>query len=43
MSEDRERLIIRTSIVGIAVNILLAAFKASVGLASHSIAVVLDE
>lgn len=42
MNVDREKVIIRTSIVGIAVNILLAAFKAAVGLASHSIAVVLD-
>ena len=39
---EREKVIIRTSIVGIAVNILLAAFKAMVGIASHSIAVVLD-
>lgn len=42
MNADREKVIVRTSIVGIAVNILLAAFKAVVGLASHSIAVVLD-
>lgn len=42
MSQDREKIIVRTSYVGIAVNILLAAFKAVVGLASHSIAVVLD-
>ena len=42
MNTDREKIIVRTSCVGIAVNILLAAFKAIVGLASHSIAVVLD-
>lgn len=42
MNTDREKIIVRTSYVGIAVNILLAAFKAIVGLASHSIAVVLD-
>ena len=42
MNTDRERIIIRTSYIGIAVNVLLAAFKAVVGLASHSIAVVLD-
>lgn len=42
MNIDREKVIVRTSIIGIAVNILLAAFKAIVGLASHSIAVVLD-
>ncbi len=40
--QDRQKIIIRTSIVGIAVNILLAAFKAAVGLLSNSIAVVLD-
>lgn len=32
----------RTSLIGIAVNILLAAFKAGVGLLSNSIAVILD-
>lgn len=40
--ENREAIIVRTSIVGIVVNILLAAFKAAVGLLSNSIAVVLD-
>jgi len=40
--EKREKIIVRTSIVGIVVNILLAAFKAAVGLLSNSIAVVLD-
>ena len=42
MNEQREKIIIRTSVVGIIVNILLAAFKAFVGLAANSIAVVLD-
>ena len=42
MNIDREKVIVRTSVIGIVVNILLAAFKAIVGLASHSIAVVLD-
>ena len=41
-TEQRDRIIVRTSIIGILVNVLLAAFKAAVGLASHSIAVVLD-
>ena len=41
-SENREKQIIRTSIIGIVVNVLLAAFKAAVGLLSNSIAVVLD-
>lgn len=40
--KERDRIIIRTSAVGIAANLLLAGFKAGVGLLSHSIAVVLD-
>ncbi|SFL51973.1 cation diffusion facilitator family transporter [Lachnospiraceae bacterium KH1T2] len=39
---DREKIIIRTSIIGIIANIFLAAFKAFVGMATHSIAVILD-
>ena len=39
---DRDKVIIRTSVVGILTNILLAAFKAGVGLASNSIAIVMD-
>ena len=39
---DRHKIIIRTSVIGIAVNILLAGFKAAVGLLSNSIAIVLD-
>ena len=39
---NREKIIVRTSVVGIVVNLLLAAFKAGVGLVSNSIAVVLD-
>ena len=39
---SRERIIIKTSVIGIAANIFLAAFKAAVGLASNSIAIVLD-
>ena len=38
----RQKTIIRTSIIGIVTNLVLAAFKAAVGLASHSIAIVLD-
>ena len=41
-SENRDKVIVRTSIVGIVANIFLAAFKAVVGILSHSIAVVLD-
>ena len=39
---ERGRIIVRTSIVGIVANVALAAFKAVIGLASNSIAVVLD-
>ncbi len=39
---QRSRLIIRTSILGIAANIFLAAFKAAVGVLTHSIAITLD-
>ena len=38
----REKVIVRTSYLGILTNILLAAFKAGVGLAANSIAVILD-
>lgn len=38
----RQKKIIRTSVIGIIANVMLAAFKAVVGLASHSIAIVLD-
>ena len=39
---DRQKTIVRTSIIGIVVNLFLAAFKAAIGLLSHSIAVILD-
>ena len=39
---ERGKAIIRTSIIGIAVNILLAGFKMVIGLVSGSIAIVLD-
>ena len=44
MSErnNRNRIIIRTSIIGILANVFLAAFKAVVGFASNSIAIVMD-
>ena len=38
----RSQEIIRTSIVGIAANVLLAAFKAAVGLLANSVAIVMD-
>ena len=40
--KSRDRVIIRTSIISIATNVLLAAFKAVVGIVSNSIAVTLD-
>ena len=39
---DRDQVIVKTSIIGIIANVFLAAFKAAVGLISHSIAVTLD-
>ena len=39
---DRSKEIIRTSFIGIIANVLLASFKAIVGLLAHSVAVVLD-
>lgn len=39
---DRQRIIIRTSIIGIIANLLLATFKAVIGILSNSIAVTLD-
>lgn len=41
-NDNREKVIVRTSVIGILANILLAMFKAAVGLLSNSIAVVLD-
>lgn len=38
----RDKIIVRTSIIGILVNVLLSSFKLAVGLISHSIAVMLD-
>ena len=39
---DREKIIIRTSVIGIITNVMLAIFKSIVGIASNSIAVILD-
>jgi cation diffusion facilitator family transporter len=41
-AENRQKVIVRTSIIGIAANIVLSAFKAFVGFATNSIAVTLD-
>ena len=40
--ENRSKIIVKTSIIGIIANVLLAAFKATVGILSNSIAIVLD-
>ena len=39
---SRDRIIIRTSILGIVANVFLAGFKAFVGMAAHSVAIVMD-
>ena len=38
----RDKVIIRTSIIGILANVFLAAFKAAVGIVTNSIAIILD-
>lgn len=40
--EQRDRVIVRTSLVGVAANVMLAVLKAVVGLAAHSIAITMD-
>lgn len=40
--QSRDAGIVRTSVLGIVANVLLAAFKAAIGLAANSIAIVLD-
>lgn len=40
--ENRDREIVKTSVIGIVANVFLAAFKAVIGVLSHSIAIVLD-
>ena len=42
IAESRNKIIIRTSLIGIAANLFLVGFKAFVGLLSNSIAVILD-
>ena len=42
LEQDRENIIIRTSMFGIFTNVMLAAFKAFIGVISNSIAVILD-
>ena len=42
MTQNREKIIVRTSILGILANVVLAGFKAIIGIFSHSIAILLD-
>jgi cation diffusion facilitator family transporter len=42
LSPDRDKVIVRTSVIGVLTNVALASFKAVVGLLSNSIAVLLD-
>ena len=41
-TDKRSKIIVRTSIIGITANVLLAAFKAVIWVLSHSIAITLD-
>lgn len=41
-AENRDKIIVRTSIIGILANLFLASFKAVIGIVSNSIAVTLD-
>ena len=40
--KEREKIIVKTSVIGIVANVLLALVKAIVGIFSHSIAIILD-
>ena len=42
LEADREKVIVRTSVIGIVTNLLLAGLKAAVGIISNSIAITLD-
>ncbi|MBQ3697669.1 MAG: cation diffusion facilitator family transporter, partial [Spirochaetales bacterium] len=42
ISESRDKIIVRTSVVGIVANLFLSGFKAIVGVMANSIAVILD-
>lgn len=42
VQDSRENVIVKTSIIGIAANVFLAAFKAVIGFVSNSIAITLD-
>ena len=40
--KEREKIIVRTSVIGILTNVMLVAFKMVVGIISNSIAIILD-
>ncbi len=42
LAVKREKAIVKTSVIGVITNVFLAAFKAVIGMVSHSIAVTLD-
>jgi divalent metal cation (Fe/Co/Zn/Cd) transporter len=42
LSANREKAIVKTSIIGIVTNVFLAGFKAVIGIISNSIAITLD-
>ena len=42
MEKNRNQVIVRASVVGIVTNLLLAGFKAFVGMVSHSVAITMD-
>ena len=42
MENNRNQVIVRASVVGIVTNLLLAGFKAFVGMMSHSVAITMD-
>lgn len=42
MKDKREKIVIKTSIISIVLNIILAGFKAGVGIISNSIAIISD-
>ena len=42
LAQSREKAIVKTSVIGVVTNVLLAVFKAAVGMLSNSIAIILD-
>ena len=42
LANKRQKAIVSTSMIGVATNVMLAAFKAVIGIVSNSIAITLD-